>query len=158
MRKRVISAATPEIAAPPAADWLPLGELADVEITSERSGHPIEGALLGGDAAGWKADAPGQQTVRLLFKNPQRVKRIWLSFVEPDVERTQEYVLRWSKDHGRSFQEIVRQQWNFSPRGATTEIEDHRVQLDGVTVLELGIVPDTRGGNAVASLARLRLA
>ena len=37
------------------------------------------------------------------------------------------------------------------------EIEDYAVELDGVTVLELKIVPDTSGGQARASLMGLRL-
>jgi hypothetical protein len=96
--------------------------------------------------------------IRLLFAHPQRLRRIWLNFVEPLTERTQEYVLRWSPDGGQSFHEIVRQQWNFSPQGATCETEDHHVELPAVTVLELSIIPDTSGGNAFASLAELRLA
>ncbi|HSC16559.1 MAG TPA: carbohydrate-binding protein [Gammaproteobacteria bacterium] len=155
MRKRVIAAA--EGTVPPDADWLPLEELAEVEITSEDAAHPIEGALAGG-GGGWKADAPGKQTVRLLFTDPQRVKRIWLRFDEPDTERTQEYVVRWSPDRGQSFRDVVRQQWNFSPRGAAVEIEDHRVELPAVTILELSITPDISGGAAVASLDQLRLA
>jgi hypothetical protein len=66
--------------------------------------------------------------------------------------------LRWSPDGGQSFREIVRQQWNFSPQGATSETEDHHVELPAVTVLELIIIPDTSGENAFASLAQLRLA
>ena len=156
MRKRVIAVA--EGAVPPAADWLPLEELAEVEITSEDTAHPIEGALVAGGGAGWKADAPGKQTVRLLFADPQPVKRIWLRFNEPDTERTQEYVVRWSPDRGQSFRDVVRQQWNFSPGGAAVEIEDHRVALPAVTILELCITPDISGGGAVASLDQLRLA
>jgi hypothetical protein len=29
--------------------------------------------------------------------------RIWLVFEEIEAQRTQEFVLRWSPDHGRSF-------------------------------------------------------
>ncbi len=129
-----------------------------MEITSENAAHPIESALLPGRASGWRAAGPGKQTIRLLFAHPQRLRRIWLDFVEPHAERTQEYVLRWSSDGGESFREIVRQQWNFSPQGATCETEDHHVELPAVTVLEMNINPDTSGGNAVASLAQLRLA
>ena len=67
-------------------------------------------------------------------------------------------MLRWSPDGGQTLHEIVRQQWNFSPHGATRQTEDHRVDLTGVTVLELSIVPDISGGTAHASLAQLRLA
>ena len=156
MRKRVIAPA--EGIAPPHADWLPLDELAEIEITSESTAHPIEAALVTGGESGWRAAAPGKQTIRLLFEHPQPVKRIWLRFVEPDAERTQEYVVRWSPDGGQSFRDVVRQQWNFSPRGATVETEDHRVELPAVTILELSITPDTSGGSAVASLDQLRLA
>jgi hypothetical protein len=129
-----------------------------VEVTSEDVDHPIEAALLPGHGSGWRAAAPGGQTIRLLFTRPQRLTRISLRYDEPVTERTQEYVLRWSADSGKSYREIARQQWNFSPQGATSETEDHRADLLAVTALELRIVPDISGGSAVASLARLRLA
>jgi hypothetical protein len=157
MRKRIIAPVQQETASSD-QDWLNVEGLAEVEITSEDAAHPIESALLPGRASGWRAAVPGKQTMRLLFTHPQRLQRIWLNFVDPVTERTQEYVLRWSPDGGQSFREIVRQQWNFSPRGATCETEDHHVELPAVTVLELSIIPDTSGGNAFASLAQLRLA
>jgi hypothetical protein len=101
---------------------------------------------------------PGKQTIRLLFLDPQRLRRICLKFADSTTERTQEFTLRWSPDGGQSFREIVRQHWNFSPRGTTCETEDHRVDLSGVTVLELSIIPDISGGSARASLAQWRLA
>ena len=157
MRKRIIVQAQKEPASSD-QDWLNVAELAEVEITSEDPAHPIESALLPDRASGWRAAGPGQQTIRLLFNHPQRLRRIWMNFVEPGTERTQEYVLRWSPDRGRSFRDIVRQQWNFSPQGTTNETEDHHVELSAVTVLELSITPDISGGNALASLAQLRLA
>lgn len=157
MRKRIIAPVQPETR-PPDQDWLDVAELAEVEITSEDAAHPIESALLPGGTSGWRAAGPGKQTIRLLFSHPQRLRRIWLNFTEARMERTQEYVLRWSADGGQSFREIVRQQWNFSPQGATSQTQDYRVELPAVTVLELSIIPDTSGGAAVASLAQLRLA
>jgi hypothetical protein len=157
MRKRIITPVQQETG-PPDLKWLNMEELAEVEITSEDPAHPIESALLPGWASGWRAAGPGEQKIRLLFAYPQRLRRIWLSFVETRTERTQEYVLRWSPDGGQSFQEIVRQQWNFSPQGATNETEDLHVELPAVTVLELSIIPDISGGNAFASLAQFRLA
>lgn len=157
MHKRIITPVQQETA-PLDQDWLNMEGLAEVEITSEDSGHPIESALLPGRASGWRAAGPGKQTIRLLFANPQRLRRIRLNFLESRTERTQEYVLRWSPDGGQSYREIVRQQWNFSPQGATSETEDLHVELSAVTVLELSIIPDISGGNAFASLAQLRLA
>jgi hypothetical protein len=157
MRKRIVAPLEQE-GAPSEDDWLDLESLAEVEVTSEDVAHPIEAALLPGHGSGWRAAAPGEQTIRLLFTRPQRLTRICLSYDEPVTPRTQEYVLRWSADGGRSYRDIARQQWNFSPQGAISETEDHRVDLPAVTALELCIIPDIGGGNAVASLARLRLA
>jgi hypothetical protein len=157
VRKRVISPAR-QNASPPDETWLDLERLARVEITSEDAAYPIESALVPGQVSGWRATEAGEQTIRLLFEHPQRLRRIWLQFLEPVTERTQEFVLRWSQDGGQSFREIVRQQWNFSPQGAACETEDYRVDLMGVTVLELRIIPDISRGNALASLAQLRLA
>jgi hypothetical protein len=135
-----------------------LERLAQVEVTSEDAAHPIESALVPGAESGWRAAQPGQQTLRLIFDRPQGLRRISLLFIEPDAARTQEFVLSWSPDGGRSFKEIVRQQWNFSSPGAIQEVEDYLVELSGVTQLDLTIVPDQRGGDARASLARWRLA
>ena len=154
MRKRIIAPVQQETD----QGWLNVEGLAEVEVTSEDPSHPIESALLPGRASGWRAAAPGKQMIRLLFAHPQRLRRIRLNFVEPVTERRQEYILRWSPDGGQSFREIVRQQWNFSPQGATCETEDHHVELPAVTVLELSVIPDTSGGNAFASLAELRIA
>jgi hypothetical protein len=156
MRKRVIeSSRTPE---PPESKWLNLEELASVEVTSENPAHPIECALASGSytGTGWRAGRAGEQTIRLIFDQPQKIERIRLGIVEPDVERAQEFVLRWSADD-KSFHEIVRQQWYFSPGGSTREVEDYSVRLDGVLVLELTIIPDRAGGSAIASIAELRL-
>ncbi|MDH3527409.1 MAG: carbohydrate-binding protein [Gammaproteobacteria bacterium] len=157
MHKKIITPVRQETASFD-KDWLNIDGLAEVEITSEDAAHPIESALLPGHASGWRAAGPGKQTIRLLFDSPLRIRRIWLNFVETHTERTQEYVLRWSPDGGQSFREIVRQQWNFNPQGATSETEHHHVELLAVTVLELNIIPDISGGNALASLAQLRLA
>jgi len=157
MRKRIIDH---DSRAEPAAEpgWLDLERLAQVEITSEEADHPIESALIPGRGPGWRAAQPGEQTVRLLFDEPQSLRRIHLMFHEGERERTQEFVLRWSPDRGRTYREIVRQQYNFSPPEAAREVEDYDVDLDGVTALELKIVPDISGGSARASLAQLRVA
>jgi hypothetical protein len=113
--------------------------------------------LVSGETQGWRADSPGTQTIRLLFDQPQRLRRISIVFEETEAERTQEFVLRWSPDGGRSYQEIVRQQWNFSPPNTIREVEEYRVEISDVTVLELIIVPDISRGAARASLKSLRL-
>jgi len=157
MRKRRIST-TPSAAPPAGQTWLDVDRAALVEVTSEEDGYPIESALLGAENRGWRATNPGRQTIRLIFDEPQKLRRIVLVFEDSENTRTQEFVLRWSPDAGNSsFREIVRQQWNFSSPRSVREIEDYAVELSAVTVLELIIVPDMSGGTARASLASLRL-
>ena len=157
MRKQIINRSSKE---PVSADhvWLDLERLAQVEVTSEETGHPVESTLTTGGGPGWLAGEPGEQTIRLLFDEPQALRHIQLVFEEEKRERTQEFVLRWSGDSGRFYREILRQQYTFSPPGATREVEDYVVNLHGVTELELRIVPDITKGNAQASLTLLRLA
>ena len=157
MRKRIIKQGTQGVS-PVDQNWLDLEYLAQVEVTSEDVAHPIESALIPNAGSGWRAEQPGQQTVRLLFDKPQRVSRIRLVFYEDEQERTHEFVLRWSSDGGQSYREIARQQYNFSPPGTTREFEDYTVDFDGLTALELSIVPDISGGCARASVEQLRLA
>ena len=157
MRKRMISP-DPSSSFETGSDWLPLERIASVEVTSEESSHPIEATFLASAPMGWRAALPGEQTIRLIFDHPQRLQRVRLVFHEGEVERSQEFVLRWSSDDGQTFHEIVRQQWNFSPHGSTQETEDYHVELSGVTQVELKIVPDRSKGDTRASLAEFRLA
>ena len=157
MRKRQISPSPPSVPFSGQA-WLDVDGAASVEVTSEENGYPIEFALQETENRGWRAAKPGAQTIRLIFDEPQTLRRIWLDFRDTENARTQEFVLRWSPDGGDSFREIVRQQWNFSPPDSVREVEDYAVELSAVTALELVIVPDKSGGAARASLAALRLA
>ena len=156
MRKRVITP-IPQSIQPHDEGWLDLDRAASVEVTSEEKDYGIDSALVSGETRGWRAASPGTQTIRLLFDQPQRLRRISLVFEETETERTQEFVLRWSPDGGRSFREIVRQQWNFSPPDTVREVEEYQVELSDVTVLELIVVPDNNRGMARASLKNLRL-
>jgi hypothetical protein len=132
--------------------------IASVEVSSEESDYPIESALLLEGKRGWRAADPGRQTIRLIFDEPQKLRRILLVFEDTENSRTQEFVLRWSPDIQYSSREIVRQQWNFSPPDSVRETEDYAVELSEVKVLELMIVPDKSGGEVRASLVSLRLA
>lgn len=138
--------------------WIELDKDARVEVTSEDEAHPIESALRAEGQGGWRAATSGAQTIRLLFDAPRRIDRIWLLFEERDVARTQEFVLRWSPDSGQTYHDIVRQQYTFAPPGTTREVEDYTVRLEGVTAVELYIVPEIGGGSARASLSEWLLA
>jgi hypothetical protein len=136
---------------------LDLQQIATVEITSENPDYPVEAALLPGHSHGWQAGEPGKQTIRLLFKQPQAIRGIQLEFLESAISRTQEYVIRASSDHGQSFVEVVRQQWNFHPQGGTVESEQHVVDLPSVNIIDLNIIPDISDVSVFASLEKLRL-
>jgi hypothetical protein len=156
MRKRLITP-TQETVRTRGEGWLDVERAAIVEVTSEDKDYPVESAFVSGQARGWRAAAPGPQTIRLVFDQPQRLKHISIVFEENETTRTQEFVLRWSPDGGSSFRDVVRQQWNFSPQGTNREVEDYQVDLSNVTALELNITPNMSGGDARASLKSMRL-
>ena len=158
MRKRTIEHGPLDTPSGEQRDWLDLERCIQIEVTSEDAARPIDLALANTGAQGWRAEGPGEQTVRLLFDAPAKLRWVRLEFREDVQGRTQEFVLRWSPDGGRTYREIVRQQYTFSPPGTTREIEEYAADLDGVTALELRIVPDISGGNARASLERMQLA
>jgi hypothetical protein len=157
MRKRIVGQG--EQAVPPTDQyWLDVERLAQVEITSEDADHPFESALVANTGPGWRAAGPGEQTIRLLFDAPMRINRIRLVFDEQQTARAQEFALRWLPDGEQSYRELRRQGYNFSPPSTTREVEDFTVNLDRVAALELSILPNTGGGEARASLARLQIA
>lgn len=153
MRKEIVAPGSESVDAAESA-WIDLAAHGRVRLTSEDSHHPIEGALHLSQAE-WRAASPGPQTLWIDFDVPQMIREIHLRF-ETAEERTQEFVLLASSDGGRSYREIVRQQFNFS-RGATTEDEHYFPHLRDVTDLKLTIVPNVAGGEARASLRTLRV-
>jgi len=158
MRKRVLGSALPPADAPDGYEWLKLEALAEVEVTSEADGYPVESVFNFGAGPGWRAASPGKQRIRLAFDQPQQVQRIRLQFNEPDVARTQEFTVRWSGRPDEPLKDLIRQQWNFSPEGSAIELEDYVVNLKAVSILELTIDPDRGAGEALATLADWRLA
>ena len=157
MRKRIIGPHRAEQVGQRDKGWLDLEQIATVEVTSEDPSFPIEYALESNDGPGWRASQGGEQQIRIVFDKPVSLHRMELRFHEAECERTQEFILRWSRASGGPFTEIVRQQWNFSPTRSTTEIEHYVVDLDAVSVLELAIRPDLYRPEAVATLASWRL-
>ena len=85
MRKRIITP-TPTIVTPLEEGWLDIEHAATVEVASEENNFPM----------------------RLIFDEPQELKRLSVVFEEHEMTRTQEFVLRASSNRGGSFREIVR--------------------------------------------------
>jgi hypothetical protein len=159
MRKSIITP-NPVAAAPLGEHWRELERIARVEISSEAEDFPIERALGKATTTGWRAAETGPQVIRLFLDEPIAVRRIQLHFVDKESERSQEFTLLAGS--GKELQEVVRQQWNFSPHGTTEELEDYTVDLSGVTVVELRIDPDRshdpKQSQHYASLQSLKLA
>jgi hypothetical protein len=160
MRKEIVGQKAAAGETQTAAEWLDLTSIALVQLTSEDPAFPIENALSTNptlNELGWRATSPGPQTITMLFDAPQRIRRIVVHFVERNLERSQEFLLRYSSAK-ETDREIVRQQWSFSPNGSAQEAEDYAVELESVTKLELVIDPDRGRRNSLATLSALRIA
>jgi uncharacterized protein (DUF736 family) len=153
MRKRVVGLNSTAAGNKLDQGHLDLGQIATVEVTSENPEFPIEAVFNPKEGAGWRAAEKGEQRIRIIFDEPVSLRRIQLTFHETERDRTQEIAIRWSSSAGGPTMEILRQRWNFSPSGSTTEREDFTVDLRSVSVLELVIQPDVSENGAVASLA-----
>jgi hypothetical protein len=124
MRKRIVGSSVIEGEATDSNDnWLDLEQIATVEVTSEDPHFPVEAVFKPDSGTGWRASLDGEQQLRIIFDEPTTLHRMQLHFIEPEVERTQEYIIRWSSAQGGPTRDVVRQQWNFSPTGSTSEVE-----------------------------------
>jgi hypothetical protein len=158
MRKRIVGSGVIQGEGADLNDkWLDLERRAAVEVTSEDPQFPVEAVFEADSGIGWRASQDGEQQLRIIFDEPTTLHRMQLYFVEPEVERTQEFVIRWSSAQGGPLREVVRQQWNFSPAGSTSEVEHYDVNLERVSVLELSIRPDLNNGTGRATLVNWRV-
>ena len=153
IRKHLVEPARPDTP----REWLAVVDVAQIELTSEALEHPIESALIEDRGIGWRASRPGEQRIRLVFDQPQAIRLIHLVFEDAEQERLQEFVLRVSSDRGLTYETRVRQQFFFSPSGATREVEDYAVDLEATTDIELYIIPDLSGRPVFANMKELRI-
>jgi len=156
MQKSIISDFATNASLSPAGLWLDLEKIATAELSSEDVEHSFEHALRPDTSNGWKASAPGPQVIRLCFKKAQAIRRIRLQFREERVERAQEIAL-FANSENSPRKELVRQQWVFNPRGATTELEDYYFDLKEITAIELQIDPGRHDKQAFATLESIQL-
>jgi hypothetical protein len=139
----------------PEEGWRDLSQCAAFEVTSEEPASPLENALTP-DRKKWIAATPGEQTIRVTFDEPQNISKVSLLFEESAKARSQEFVLSWQRDGQPEWQEVVRQQFNFSPPGTTIESENFNLSLQRARGLQLLIIPE-RSGGGYASLSQLRI-
>jgi hypothetical protein len=159
LRKQVIPKPSPGPAS--LEGEIPIADVAMVQVTSEQADHPIDNAFdpsRGPGGSRWIAGTPGEQSVTLLFDRPQGIRQIAVEVEELAVSRTQELSVSVSSDGGRTYRELVRQEFNFSPPGTSFERELWSVSADAVTHLRLEIKPDKGGRVGRATLTSLAVA
>jgi hypothetical protein len=98
----------------------------------------------------------GEQVLTLAFDTPQTIREVGLETEELQASRTQVLTLSLSQDGGRTYREILRQEFNFSP-GTTFERERWTVPAASVSHLRVTIRPDKGGNLGRASLTSLTI-
>ena len=133
---------------------------ATIAYSSENPAHPVEHMLdgrCGSGATRWISARPDTlEHIVVEFDQPQAISRLVYEVEETIRERTQEVRVEVSEDGGRSYRQILVQEYNFSPGGATYQREEQRFDLLHVTHLRLTIVPN-KSGSGTATLTALRL-
>lgn len=143
MRKHILHAQPS-----PQGGEIPVASIATVFVTSEDAGHPVDQAFdphRGPGGTRWIAEKTGEQTIILAFDTPQTIRQVNLEFEETEVSRTQELQLAMSNDGGEHYRELRRQEFNFSPDGATFEREEWTMSEPSVTHVRVTIKPDKGG-------------
>jgi F5/8 type C domain len=158
LRKRQLG--THEATIVEAAGELDVVSCATIGFSSEDSAHPVEHLFDGSSGPGatrWTAACPDRiEQILVEFDSPQTLSRLLYEVEEAERERTQEVRVEVSEDGGRSYRQILDQEYNFSPAGATYQREEQRFRLNQVSHLRLTIVPNKNGSGA-ATLTALRL-
>ena len=158
MRKRLMSEQSSR--PPERLGEIDIASRATVAYSSEDPAHPVEHLIDGQYGRGsthW-ASARTNATERIVleFDHAQRISRLIYEVEECRQERTQEVRVEVSSDHGRSYRQVLAQEYTFSPQGAIFQHEESRLELPTITHLSLTIVPN-KSGSGVATLTALRL-
>jgi len=158
LRKRPLEAEAATSAR--AAGEIDIAGCATIAYSSEDPAHPVEHMLDGRNGPGatcWVSARPDVvEHIVIEFDRPQPIARLVYEVEETLQERTQEVRVEVSEDGAQSYRQILVQEYNFSPRGATYQREEQRFNLRQVTHLRLTLVPN-KSGSGTASLTALRL-
>ena len=153
LRKRPLEAEAATSAR--AAGEIDIAGCATIAYSSEDPAHPVEHMLDGRSGPGatrWVSARPDTvEHIVVEFDRPQAISRLVYEVEETMRERTQEVRVEVSEDRGQSYRQILVQEYNFSPGGATYQREEQRFNLRQVTH-----VPN-KSGSGTATLTTLRL-
>jgi hypothetical protein len=157
LRKRLITPAAPR---PDSLGTIDLAACATIAYSSEDPAHPIENIMDDHSGPGgtyWSSDRVDTVEQLLIdFDVPQSIARVVYEVEEARSERTQEVRIEVSEDAGLTYRGVLAQEYTFSPRGATFQREELRLQVTAVTQMRLTIRPN-KGGTGKATLTSLRL-
>jgi hypothetical protein len=158
LRKRLLDGDAP--AGARAADEIDIAQSATVLYSSEQPSDPVEHLFDGRSGPGaprWLSARPDTtEQILIEFDRPQAISRLQYEVEEAQRERTQEVRVEISEDGGQTYRQILVQEYNFSPHGATYEREDQRFERRQASHLRLTIVPN-KNGSGTATLTTLRL-
>jgi hypothetical protein len=137
-----------------------IARTATICYSSERPTDPVEYLFDGHSGAGatrWLSARP-DTTERIVveFDAPQAISRLLYEVEETERERTQEVRAEVSEDGGRTYRQILVQDYTFSPHGATFQRQDQRFERSLASHVRLTIVPN-KNGSGTATLTALRL-
>ena len=128
--------------------------------TSDDPDHPIDSLIdghYGRDSTFWAGAKPNtMERIIVEFDQPQSVSWMIYEVEECACARTQEVSVEVSLDGGRTYRQILVQEYTFSPDGATFQREVQRLNLPPISHLRLTILPD-KSGSGRAKLNSLRL-
>jgi hypothetical protein len=141
-------------------DEIDIAGCATIAYSSENPAHPVEHLLdrrSGPGTTRWISARPDTvEHIVVEFDQPQAIGRLVYEVEEAIRERTQEVRVEVSEDGGRTYRQILVQEYTFSPRGATYQREEQRFNLHQVSHLRFTIVPN-KNGSGTATLTALRL-
>jgi F5/8 type C domain len=142
-----------------AADEIDIAGSATIAYSSENTSHPVELLLDGRSGPGarrWISTRPDTiEHMIVEFDQPQAISRLVYEVEEAERERTQEVRVEASEDGGRTYRQILVQEFAFSPGGATYQREDQRFNLHQISHLRFTISPN-KSGSGTATLTALR--
>jgi len=143
-----------------AADELDIASCATIAYSSENPAHPVEHLLDGRSGPGatrWISARPDViEQIVVEFDQPQTISRLVYEVEEAGRERTQEVRVEVSADGGRTYRQLLVQEYTVSPGGATYQREEQQLNLHQVSHLHLTIIPN-KIGSGTATLTSLRL-
>jgi F5/8 type C domain len=105
-------------------DEIDIAGCATIAYSSENPVHPVEHLLdrrSGPGTTRWISARPDTvEHIVVEFDQPRAIGRLVYEVEEAIRERTQEVRVEVSEDGGRTYRQILVQQYTFSPRGATS--------------------------------------